>query len=208
MTAFRHRRHYKVCAAHGIAAGKDLLLTGLITVTALHSGFNTPLAVQRHPRRLQPGHAVRVEAKGHDHRICRHNKLAAGDRRRTASSPGVRSAQLGAQKAYPVNPPVLVQLKRHRLDVKLKERPLFAGVFDLFFRARHVGFISPIGAGHLAERGAHAVHRRIAAAQHHHVQPGGVDIRLLRRCRQPHHLFGVGDEERQRIVDPGGLFVR
>ncbi len=47
--------------------------------------------------------------------------------------PGVRSAQLGAQKAYPVNPPVLVQLKRHRLDVKLKERPLFAGVFDLFF---------------------------------------------------------------------------
>ena len=155
---------------------------------------------------------MRVEAKGHDHRICRHNKLAAGDRRRTASSPGVRSAQLGAQKANPVNSSFLVQLKRHRLDVKLKERPLFAGVFDLFFRARHVGFISPIGAGHLAgavaQRGAHAVHRRIAAAQHHHVQPGGVDIRLLRRCRQPHHLFCVGDEERQRIVDPGGLFVR
>ena len=60
----------------------------------------------------------------------------------------------------------------------------------------------------MTQRGAHAVHRCIAAAQHDDVQPGSVDIRLLSRCRQPHHLFGVGNEERQRIVNAGGLFVR
>ena len=60
----------------------------------------------------------------------------------------------------------------------------------------------------MAQRGTHAVHRRIAAAEHHDVQPFGVDVRLFRQLQQPHHLFGVSDQERQRVIYAGRVFIR
>ncbi len=122
---------------------------------------------------------MRVEAKGHNYRIGRHHKLAAVDRHRAAASLGIRLTQPGAQQANAVNPSGIIQGQRHRLHVKFKGSPFFPGIFDLLFRPRHVGLIPTVGAGDagspMAQRGAHAVHRRIAAAQHYHVQPGGID---------------------------------
>ena len=53
------------------------------------------------------------------------------------------------------------------------------GVAHLAHRARHVGAVAPVEALHrlgaLADRGAHAVHRGVAAADHDHALAGGVE---------------------------------
>ena len=104
-----------------------------------------------------------------------------------------------------------MQHQLNRLDVKLEVCPLFPGVLHLFFRTRHVGFITTIGAGHLActvaQRGTYTVHGRIASAQNHHVQSGGIDKLFFRQLIQPHHLLGVGNQERQRIIYAWRVFI-
>ncbi|MNR08940.1 hypothetical protein D3C85_1251190 [compost metagenome] len=116
---------------------------------------------------------MRIKTKRHNHRIGRHHKLTACDRHRTTTALRIGLTQRGAQQANAVDLTRLVQHQFDGLDVKLKVRALFFGIFDLFFRARHVGLIPTIGTGDfcrvMAQRGAHAVHRRIAPAQHHHV---------------------------------------
>ena len=60
----------------------------------------------------------------------------------------------------------------------------------------------------MAQRSAHAVHRRIAAAEYHDVQSLGIDVRLFRQLQQPHNLFSIRDQKRQRIVNAGRVFIR
>ena len=59
----------------------------------------------------------------------------------------------------------------------------------------------------MTQRGTHAVHRGIAAAQHHNIKPSGVDKRFVRQFIQPHNLFRVGNQERQRIIYARRIFV-
>lgn len=76
---------------------------------------------------------MRVETKRHNDRIGRHHKFAAGDRRRAAAALCVRFAKPGTQKTRAADPAALAELKGDRLNIEFKVRPLFAGVFDLFF---------------------------------------------------------------------------
>ena len=61
--------------------------------------------------------------------------------------------------------------------------PLFLGVLHLALAARHVGPVTAIEAldadGPLPDRRAHAVHRRVTAADHHHALARGVQLSIL-----------------------------
>ncbi len=59
----------------------------------------------------------------------------------------------------------------------------------------------------LTNRGAHAVHRRIAAAQHHHAFALHIDPGLIRQLIETHNLTRIGDQERQRVMDARRIFI-
>ncbi|MNC53392.1 hypothetical protein D3C75_1027970 [compost metagenome] len=98
---------------------------------------------------LQPRHAVWVETKRHNDRVCWHDKFRTGNRLRAATALFVRFTHLGAQHPNPHHTPAVIQLNVQRLDVKFKLRPFFTGIFHLFFGAWHVGFVTAISAGDL-----------------------------------------------------------
>lgn len=90
---------------------KDLLITGLVTIAALHVRLDPPATVQLYPCGFQPRHRMRVETKRHNDRIGRHHKFAAGDRRRAAAALCVRFAKPGTQKTHAADPAVLAELR-------------------------------------------------------------------------------------------------
>src|SRR5690606_5260989 len=75
---------------------------------------------------------------------------------------------------------------------------------------RHVGCVATIGAGHalgaLADRGAIAVHRRIAAAEHHHPLAAQVD-EVFRRFLEAQVAVDVGDKEIQGVMHARQIFA-
>ncbi|CSC11743.1 Uncharacterised protein [Vibrio cholerae] len=57
----------------------------------------------------------------------------------------------------------------------------------------------------MANRGAHAVHRRITTAEHYDIF--SCHINEWRLVVKFHHFIGVGDQKRQCIINAGGVFV-
>ena len=53
----------------------------------------------------------------------------------------------------------------------------------------------------------HAVHRGVATAENHHPFAFHIDVRLAGGFAKAHGLFGVGNQERQRIKDTICVFV-
>src|SRR5262249_19366561 len=92
------------------------------------------------------------------------------------------------------------------LAVEEKLNALFAAVPVVTPRARHVVLIAPVGAGDaqrpLADRGAVAVHRGIAAPQHQHLPAAHAD-ESVRSTLEAQLELDVGNEVRQGLVDPG-----
>ena len=78
------------------------------------------------------------------------------------------------------NAPIVINFNAQRLHVKFKFNAFFARIFNFFLRARHIGFITAIGAGYrfcaVADGGTHAVHCRISAAQHHNAFVCHIDV--------------------------------
>ncbi|GAR61806.1 hypothetical protein NGUA15_03601 [Salmonella enterica] len=162
--------------------------------------------------RFQPRHTMRMKTKRHNDRIRRHHELAVRYRYRTASPLTIRFAKPRTQKANTADAPVRIQHQLNRLNVKFKVRALFPRVFHLFFRPRHIGLITAISAGDvgsaMTQRRTYAVHCGVTAAQHNHVKARSINKRLVRQRRKPYHLFGIGDEEWQRIIYPRRVFIR
>src|SRR6185369_13485220 len=82
---------------------------------------------------------------------------------------------------------------------------LFLGVLHLALRARHVGAVAAIETLHrlraLAHRGAHAIHRRIAAADHHDV----LALRVERARRDlRHRLAETRAVGRRQVIERRG----
>ena len=59
----------------------------------------------------------------------------------------------------------------------------------------------------LANRGTHAVHRGVAAAQYHDAFAFHTDERFVSGFAKAHDLFGVGNQEWQGIEHAVGIFV-
>src|SRR5690606_1699683 len=142
------------------------------------------------------------------HGIRRNDLLGAGDRLRAATALFIRCAQAGfhhLDALYPTFPD-----DGDGLAVEEELHPLFLGVLHLPTRTRHVGCVATIGAGYalgaLADRGAIAVHRRIAAAEHHHPLAAQVD-EVFRRFLEAQVAVDVGDEEIQGVMHARQIFA-
>ncbi len=166
---------------------------------------------------------LRVEAQRLDDQAGRHRMRAAGHRLDRLPPRCVRQAEPHPHRAH----------RRHRRVAQ--ERlgggepreldPLLLGVAHLAHRAGHVGAVAAIQAAHrvraLPHGGAHAIHRGVAAAHHHHVAPcrvqgAGLEIRhrvaqavpvrreqVVQRRHDPRQA-GAGAADVARLVDAGG----
>ncbi len=59
----------------------------------------------------------------------------------------------------------------------------------------------------LTDGGAYAVHCGVATAENHHAFAFHADVGLIGGFAKAHDLLGIGDQERQRVVDALGVFV-
>ena len=136
---------------------------------------------------LQPRHSVRSEAEGDNHRVARDDFFAAFNDFGTLAAFFIRFTHAGVHDFDTGYLACCIGVHRqrfgfdfNRLGIKLKLYTLFFGVGVFLFTARHIGGIATVHAGYfrraLAHGGTHAVHRRIAAAQHHHAFAGHAHI--------------------------------
>ena len=137
--------------------------------------------------------------------------LRTGHDFRAAAAFRIRLAHLRTRHLHAAYLTVGIHFNAQRLDVELELHAFFTRVFHFALRARHVLLITAIGAddvsGVLANRGPHAVHSGVATAKNHDAFAFHADVRLVRRFAKAHDLFGIGDQERQRIKDPASVFV-
>ena len=110
-------------------------------------------------------------------------------------------------------------VRANRLDPGVAEKRLgggepdeldafLLGIADLAQRTRHVGAVAPVEAadrlGALADRGAHAVHRGVAAADDHHVLAGRVQGAVVEGGDRVAQTLAVARGEKvERRHDPG-----
>ena len=180
-----YRCYDEVRAAHHIAAGKDFRIRCLKRMpcttdlhTAARQGANTEI--------FEPRRRTRTETESNDHGIGRDDLLGARDRLGTAPVTVPRRAEPGPDQLHAFDP--ISTCDFQRLAVEQELNALFATVCNLASRARHVRFVTAVGAGDirraLADRGAIAVHAGVAATEHDHALAGEID----RRGR-----FGIAD---------------
>ena len=82
---------------------------------------------------------MRVKPKGHDDRIGWHHKFTAFDGYRLTTPFCIRLTQLSTQQANASDLAVFIDFDVDRMNIELKRRTLFPGIFELFF---------PIGRAH------------------------------------------------------------
>jgi hypothetical protein len=128
---------------------------------------------------VPPGHeraaAVREEpeiaglADRRNHRIDRDRELRAFDRNRPAAARGIGFAELHSDALEGGRPPALAH-HPDRGHQELEPDALFERLFDLLRRSGHLGARAAVEADDVlragAKRGAHGVHRHVAAAHH------------------------------------------
>ncbi|MND98508.1 hypothetical protein D3C80_908650 [compost metagenome] len=161
--------------------------------------------------RGQPVHLVRTETKGHDHRVGINDVLGTWHLLSNLAAIGIRCTQLGTNHFHSGHATGAVEFDAQWLQVEFEINPFLTRVFHFAFGAWHVGFITAVGADNvgcpLANRGTHAVHRGVTTAQHHHTFTFHADIRLVLLGLIAHQLLGVGDQERQGVIDPRRILV-
>ena len=148
----------------------------------------------------KPGSGTRTEAERDDHVVSRNDLLAARHLDRHTAAAGVSRAEFGRHDFDPLD--AAFADDRHRLAVEQELHALFAGIGDLAAAARHIGFVAAVGAGDtggtLADSAAVAVHRGIAAAEHHHALTIHV-VEGLAGLGQAHVLIDIGHQIRERL---------
>ena len=159
----------------------------------------------------QPFHAVRTETERHHHGVGRDHVFRTGHDLGATTAFRIRCAHLGTRHLHAAHFTVGIHFNTQRLDVELELHALFTRVFHFALRARHVLFVTTVGADHvcriLTNGGTHAVHRGITAAQHHHAFAFHADERLIGGFAVTHNLLGVGNQERQRVINTRRVFV-
>ena len=104
-------------------------------------------------------------------------KLELRDRLGRLPAGRVGRAEAHPDRAHAAHPVVAEEGLGRRQPDELDA--LLLGVLHLALRARHVGAVAPVEARDrgraLADRGAHAVHRGVAAADHHDLLAGGIE---------------------------------
>ena len=124
----------------------------------------------------EPRRGTCPETKGDDYAIGRYHFLGAGHRFRVLSAALIRRAEPGFDQPYAFDPAAADDLDR--LAVEREHDAFFPGVRDFAARPRHVFLIAAVHAGDrlglLTHRGAHAVHRGVAAAEHHNASSRNV----------------------------------
>ncbi len=98
-------------------------------------------------------------------------------------------------------------MKRLRRRQPLEADALFLGVRHFPARARHVAAVPAVEAAHrgspLPHRGAYAVHRRVAAANHHDIAARRVENAAVKRLDRIAEALAVGgDQIVERLHDP------
>ena len=166
------------------------------------------LAVHVDAELLEPGCRARTETEGDDHRIGRQDLLGTGNRLGTATTSGIGLAQAGFHHLDAFHP--VFANDGDGLAVEQELHALFLGVLHFLARARHVGGIAAVGAGHalgaLANGGAVAVHGGVTSTQDHHALALHVD-EIGRILLEAQVAVDVGHQEIQGVVHAGQVFA-
>ncbi len=155
-------------------APRDDVAGGEHTVDARH--HRAPVGAQRAPARdaelglaEHPRQILGIEAERLDHEIGAEIEFVARIGLGRAAAAGVGRAQPHPRDAHAAYGHAVEALGRREPD---ELYAFLLGVGDFARRSRHVGAVAAIEALHrfgaLANGGAHAIHRRVAAADHHH----------------------------------------
>src|SRR5512139_879884 len=207
LAAFPHRGDHQVGAAHHVAAGKHLGVGGLVGVR-LAPGDHAAALVDADVVVGEPRLRVRAEAERDDDVVGRNDFLRARYHHRRAAAARVGWAELGRHQLHALDAAAADDLDR--LAVPQEVDAFFLGVGDLALGAGHVLLVAAVGAGDarcaLADAGAVAVHRGVAAAQNHHALAAHV-VEGLAGLGEVEAFPHVGDQERQRLEHAGQVLA-
>src|SRR3569623_1831173 len=208
IAALEHRGHYQIGAAHHVAAREDFRIGRLEFMLADRRRAHAAALVALDAELGEPRRRVGLEAEGDDDAIGRDDLFRAGHDLRRATAARIGRAELGRHYFHAFD--LVVADELDGLAIPKNLHAFFLGVGDLALRARHVGLVAAIGAGHarraLADRAAVAVHRGVAAAQHHHALTLHVD-EVTRARQHAELLFDVRHQVRQRFMHASQVFA-
>src|SRR5512139_676688 len=207
LTAFPHCGDHEVGAAHHVAAGENLGVGGLVGVR-LALGDDAATRVDGDLVLFEPRLRIGAEAERDDHVIGRQDFLRTRNDDRCAAAARIGRAEFGGHQLDALDAAVADDLDR--LPVPQELHAFFLGIGDLALRSRHVLLVAAIGADDagcaLADAGAIAVHRGVAAAQHHHALALHVVVDLV-RLGEIEAFAHVGDQEGQRLQHAGQILA-
>ena len=204
VAAVAHAPDHQRGAAHDVAAGEHARQAGH------HACCQSIWTV---PQRLtlssgspnSAGQVLGIEAQRLDHQVglepearARARSRAPGGRMASGAPRRIRCARTASTRPSPRN--------ASGAESQTNSTPSSSALRDLAHRARHVGAVAPVEAldrsRALADRGAHAVHGGVAAADHDHVLAGGVQRAGVEgRHRVAQALAVAGGEIVQRRHD-------
>src|SRR3569832_1881846 len=204
IAALEHRGHYQIGAAHHVAAREDFRIGRLEFMLADRRRAHAAALVALDAELGETRRRVGLEAEGDDDAIGRDDLFRAGHDLRRATAARIGRAELGRHYFHAFD--LVVADELDGLAIPKKLHAFFLGVGDLALRARHVSFVAAIGAKNahhtLADRAAIAIHRGVAAAQHHHALALHVD-EVTRARQHAELLFDVRHQVRQRFMHAG-----
>src|SRR3569623_1727860 len=208
IAALEHRGHHQVGASHHVAAREDLGIGRLEFVLADRRRTHAAALVALDAELGEPRCRIGLEAEGDDDAVGGYDLFRAGHDLRRAAAARVGRAEFGRHHLHALD--LVVADELDGLAIPKKLHAFFLGVGDLALRARHIGLVAAIGAGHarraLADRAAVAVHRGVAAAQHLHALTLLVD-EVTRARQHAELLFDVRHQVRQRFMHASQVFA-
>src|SRR3569833_1447082 len=208
IAALEHCGHHQIGAAHHVAAREDFRIGRLEFVLAdgrrLHAAAFVVLFVVLGESWCGVGLAAAGAAPAAGGPAPSRPRPAP----RRAAAARIGGAEFGRHYFHAFA--LVVADELDGLAIPKKLHAFFLGVGDLALRARHDGFVAAIGAGDarraLADRAAIAIHRGVAAAQHHHALALHVD-EVTRARQHAELLFDVRHQVRQRFMHAGQVFA-
>ena len=156
----------------------------------------------------EPRGRVRAEPERDDDAVGGDDLLGPRHVLRFATALGIGRAETGLDHFHAFDLAVTDDLNRGTIEDEADA--FFLGVGNFAARPGHIGLVAAVDAGDAAgllpHRGAHAVHRGIAAAEHHHALSAQVHIRMLARLPVL-HFVDVADQVRKGFVDAGQILA-